>query len=45
LPRSRTTLLGKGLRPRIGVSLSKSQADDHDRPPPSIGGARSQVEE
>jgi hypothetical protein len=28
LPRIRTTLLGRGLRPRIGVSPSKSRADD-----------------
>ena len=29
LPRSRTTLLGSGLRPRIGVSPSKYRPDDH----------------
>ena len=28
LPRSRTTLLGRGFRPRIGVSLSTYGADD-----------------
>jgi hypothetical protein len=28
LPRSRTTLLGRGLRPRIGVSPSQSRPED-----------------